>query len=94
MANGRSFLTREPPTSSAAAKLPWHTNHVCSPSAIQHPYIALSFLTFFFETHILPQHVTEGGSNVLDGFCTSSQTRPPPSNIRYLLAFGTIVNRF
>ncbi|KAI4727202.1 hypothetical protein E4T49_05050 [Aureobasidium sp. EXF-10728] len=85
MANGRSSLTREPPTNSAAAKLPWHTNHNCSPSAIQHPYIALSFLTFFFETHILPQHVTEDSNTCV---------QPPPSNIRYLLAFGTIVNRF
>ncbi|KEQ60609.1 uncharacterized protein M437DRAFT_54378, partial [Aureobasidium melanogenum CBS 110374] len=59
-------------------------------------YIALSFLTFFFRTHILPQHVTVGESKSWIACLPHSSTcvQPPPLNIRYLLAAGTIFNRF
>ena len=86
----------------ATAKLPWHTNHFRPPSVTWHSYIALSFLTFFFGTYILPQHVTarwvEGLGRraclISDRSGLSTCVQPPPSNIRYLLASGMIVNRF
>ncbi|KAI4739931.1 hypothetical protein E4T50_09611 [Aureobasidium sp. EXF-12298] len=76
MANGRSSLTREPPTHSAAAKLPWHTVPI---------------------TSVRQRWIESLGSRAYlafdrSGFSTCVQS--PPLNIRYLLATGTMFNRF
>ncbi|KAI4740547.1 hypothetical protein E4T50_09019 [Aureobasidium sp. EXF-12298] len=98
----RFASTRERPMIPAAAKLPWHTNHLHLPSQTWHSYIALHILTFFFGTHILPQHVTGGWVEGLgtrarlisDRSGLSTCVQQPPSNIRYLLASDIIINRF
>ncbi|KAI5193548.1 hypothetical protein E4T38_09908 [Aureobasidium subglaciale] len=99
MANRRSFRHE---IISAVAKLPWHTNRCCSPSRTWQSLHCFVLSTFLFGTHILPQYVTRWwvkglGSRVLltSGWSgPDTCVQPPPSNIRYLLAFGTIVNRF
>ncbi|KAI4843050.1 hypothetical protein E4T44_06958 [Aureobasidium sp. EXF-8845] len=88
MANGRSSLIRR--ATKNFRFVTWQS------------YIALCFSTFFFGTHILPQHVTGvwvkglGLCARLVSVCLGVNTcvQPPPSNIRYLLASGIFVNRF
>lgn len=98
----RSSLTREPPINSAAAKLPWHTNHIRPPSVtwqLLHCFVPCDLLLWgAYPTSACNRGWSESlGSRaylVFDRSGFNTCVQPPPSNIRYLLATDTIVNRF
>lgn len=90
----RSLACQNPQGRNRLAKLPRR-----SFTTLANVLIALFILTFFFESYILPCYVTKRcadglGSRVHRVFNCSGfryNVQPPPSNIRYLLASGTIV---